>query len=60
VGLLFTDWEITGMALFSAMLAILSALMVLGVILVKKRISPFALLFGGMLYLVYALVLVLR
>lgn len=60
VGLLFTDWEITGMALFSAMLAILSALMVLGVILIKKRISPLALLFGGVLYLVYALVLVLR
>lgn len=60
VGLLFTDWEITGMALFSALLAILSALMVLGVILAKKRISPFALLFGGLLYLVYAVVLVLK
>ncbi|NJD55934.1 MAG: sodium:calcium antiporter, partial [Nitrospirae bacterium] len=34
VGLLFTDWEITGMALFSAVLAIFSALTVLGVILV--------------------------
>jgi cation:H+ antiporter len=58
VGLLFTEWQITGMALFSAVLAISSALIVLGVILVNKRISPLAVLFGGMLYLVYAVVLV--
>lgn len=60
VGLLFTDWEITGMALFSAVLAISSALTVLAMILVKKRISPVAVLFGGVLYLVYAVVLILR
>ncbi len=60
VGLLYTDWNITGMALFSAVLAIASASAVLGVITVTKRISPFVMLFGGMLYLVYAGVLIFR
>ena len=60
VGLLFTDWEITGMALFSAVLALFSTLTVLGVILARKRVSPFAVLFGGILYLLYAAVLVLK
>ena len=60
VGLIYTDWNITGMALFSAVLAISSALTVLGVITFTKRISPLAMLFGGVLYLVYAATLVLR
>jgi len=60
VGLLYTDWNITGMALFSAILAIVSAAAVLGVIAVTKRISPFVMLFGGVLYLVYAGVLIFR
>jgi len=60
VGLLFTEWNITGMALFSALLAIASSLIVLGVIILKKRVSPLAVLFGGALYLVYALVLIFR
>ncbi|MBI5075681.1 MAG: sodium:calcium antiporter [Nitrospirae bacterium] len=60
VGLLYTDWNITGMALFSAVLAIISAAAVLGVITVTKRISPFVMLFGGVLYLVYAGVLIFR
>jgi hypothetical protein len=33
---------------------------VLGVIMVRKRVSPLAMLFGGVLYLVYAVVLVIR
>ena len=60
VGLIYTDWNITGMALFSAVLAISSALTVLGAITFTKRISPLAMLFGGILYLVYAATLVLR
>jgi len=60
VGLIFTDWEITGMALFSALIAILSSLVLLGTILIKKRITPLTMLFSGCLYLVYALVLILR
>lgn len=60
VGLLFTGWNITGMALFSALLAIISSLTVVGVIVIKKRVSPFSMLFGGVLYLIYALVLIFR
>jgi cation:H+ antiporter len=60
IGLLFTDWRITGMALFSAVLAIASALTVLGMIHVQKRVSPIAMLVGGTLYLLYAAVLLLR
>ena len=60
VGLLFTEWNITGMALFSALIAIVSSLTVIGVIVIKKRVSPVVMLFGGVLYLIYALVLVCR
>ncbi|MBS1126245.1 MAG: Ca2+/Na+ antiporter [Nitrospirae bacterium] len=60
VGLLFTEWNITGMALFSALIAIVSSLTVIGVIIIKKRVSPVVMLFGGVLYLLYALVLVFR
>ncbi len=60
VGLIYTDWNITGMALFSAVLAIVSAIAVLAVITVTRRISPFVMLFGGLLYLIYAGVLIFR
>lgn len=58
VGLLFTDWKLTGMALFSAVLALSSALLVLGQLTLRKRLSPVTLLLGGGLYLVYAAVLI--
>ena len=58
VGLLFTEWKITGMALFSALLALLSSLTVIGLIVAKKRVSPVSMLFGGVFYLVYAVVLI--
>ncbi len=48
------------MALFSAVIAIASSVFLLGTVLVKKRISPLTMLFSGCLYLVYALVLILR
>jgi cation:H+ antiporter len=60
IGLVFTRWHITGMALLSALIAIASSLFLLGTILIKKRISPLTMLFSGFLYLVYALVLILR
>lgn len=60
VGLLYTDWNITGMALFSALIAIVSSLTVIGVIIIKKRVSPVVMLLGGVFYLIYALVLALR
>jgi cation:H+ antiporter len=60
VGLLFTDWRIRGMALFSALLAILSSAMVLLLITVTKRVSPGVMLFSGLLYLVYLAAVLLR
>jgi cation:H+ antiporter len=60
VGLLFTDWRITGMALFSALLAMLSAVMVLLSVTLTKRVSPRILLFSGSLYLVYLFAVLLR
>jgi cation:H+ antiporter len=58
VGLLFTEWKLTGMALFSAVLALLSALIALTELSFRKRLSPFTVLFGGGLYLLYAIVLI--
>jgi cation:H+ antiporter len=60
VGLLFTEWKITGMALLSAMLALLSSATVLAVILTTKKISPRVLLFSGCLYLVYLAAVIIR
>lgn len=60
VGLLFTDWKLTGMALFSAILALTSALIVLGQLAFRKRLSPITLILGGGLYIVYVIVLILN
>lgn len=60
VGLLFTGWHLTGMALFSALIAIVSSVVILGTLLAREKISPITLLFPGCLYLLYALVLILR
>ncbi len=59
VGLLFTEWRLTGMAIFSAIISLLSASIVFGEIVFKKRISPFTMLLGGGFYLVYAVVLII-
>jgi len=58
VGLLFTEWRLTGMAVLSAVIALTSASIVFGEIVFKKRISPFTMLFGGGLYLIYVVVLI--
>jgi cation:H+ antiporter len=60
VGLLFTEWKLTGMALFSAVIALASALIVLVDLTFRKRLSPVTMLFGGALYLIYAVVLVMN
>jgi len=59
VGLLFTEWKLTGMAVFSAVIALTSALIVLLEITIRKRVSPFTMLLGGGLYLIYAVVLII-
>ncbi|WP_353683802.1 sodium:calcium antiporter [Thermodesulfovibrio sp. 3907-1M] len=58
VGIIFTDWDITGYALLSACLAILAVAIILGGILIKKRISPFILILSGSFYLIYALLII--
>ncbi len=55
VGLLFTDWNISGLALLSAVLALTSALIVIVSIQITKKVSPVAVLFGGVIYCIYAL-----
>jgi cation:H+ antiporter len=59
VGLLFTEWRLTGMALFSAVIALVSSFTVLMGITLRKRLSPVTMLFGGGLYLIYAVVLII-
>lgn len=60
VGLLFTDWNLTGMALLSAILTLVSSLLVLGELTFRKRLTPFTLLLAGGLYVVYAAVLIAK
>ncbi len=60
VGLLFTDWRLTGMALFSALIAMISALTVLLMAVTTGRVSPRVLFFSGFLYIVYLAAVVLR
>lgn len=58
VGIIFTDWNITGYALVSVCLAIFASLILLGEIHLKRRISPFTLIFSGSFYLVYAFLVI--
>lgn len=60
VGLLFTHWKLTYLAFLSAILAILSAFLILAEIVVRKRVSPITLLLGGGLYIIYAVALILN
>ena len=57
VGLLFTEWKLTPMAMFSAIIAIISALVVLTEVTFRKKVSPYSILFGGILYIIYIIVL---
>ncbi|MEI8013062.1 MAG: sodium:calcium antiporter [Candidatus Omnitrophota bacterium] len=58
VGLLFTPWKVEGMALISAVLALFSAGALLYVTLTRPRISPWVMMLGGILYAVYAAVVI--
>src|SRR5271157_2532814 len=60
VGLLFTEWHISGLALLSAVLALISALIVLANIQFGKKISPAAMLFGGVIYTIFAFAVILK
>ena len=54
IGLLFTDWNISGFALFSAILALISAVVAIADIQIRGRLSPVTVLLGGLFYIIYA------
>lgn len=54
VGLLFTPWKVEGMALVSAVLALVSAALVLGWVSTGRKVSPFVMMVGGVFYVFYA------
>jgi cation:H+ antiporter len=58
LGLLFTDWTISGLALLSAVLALASALVLLADISVRKKLSPITVMLGGAFYLIYAIAII--
>lgn len=59
VGLLFTSWKVEGMALVSAVLALLSAAIVLWVVVSGRKVSPLVMMVGGVFYVLYAMAVVL-
>ena len=59
VGLLLTDWEMSRLAVLSAILALMSAVVLLTELEVRNRVSPASLLLGGAFYGVYAVVIIL-
>lgn len=57
IGLLFTDWNITGLALVSALISLFSAAILLLNLIAKKHVTPLPFLLGGVFYLVYLIVM---
>lgn len=51
VGLLFTSWDLNNIALFSALVSLLSALMNYIMLRLKNKMSPYVLMFSGVFYL---------
>ena len=58
VGLLFTSWHVQGMALVSALLALLSAAIVLGIVASGRKLAPAVMMSGGVFYAAYALAVI--
>ncbi|MBF0330334.1 MAG: sodium:calcium antiporter [Candidatus Omnitrophica bacterium] len=54
VGLLFTPWKVEGLALVSAVLALLSAAFVLYAVTFRRRVDPWVMILGGTFYVAYA------
>lgn len=59
IGILLTPWNLSGITLLTAILALLSAIINLVWVKAKKAINPFILMLGGILYAVF-LIAVLR
>ena len=54
-GILFTPWNLTGITMISAIIALLAATLNLLWVKIKKTVNPFVLLFGGVLYAIFLL-----
>ena len=59
-GVAFTPWDISGIPLVSALLALASAALVLIWVKTKRSLNPFILMAGGIFYLAFILYLLLR
>jgi len=59
-GVAFTPWDIRGIPLVSAILALASATLVLLWLRIKKTLNPYVLMSGGLFYLVFMIYLLLR
>jgi cation:H+ antiporter len=55
IGLMFTPWKLDATAIASAVIALTATLIIGGEMMLRKRISPYSLLVGGLLYAVYPL-----
>ncbi|BCB96994.1 sodium:calcium antiporter [Dissulfurispira thermophila] len=60
IGLLFTDWSISGFALFSAILALISAIVAIANIQISGKVSPLTILSGGLFYVIYAVAIIAK
>jgi len=56
-GVAFTSWDLTGVPLVSALLALGSAGLVLAWVRIKKSLNPYVLMTGGLFYLAFILYL---
>ena len=52
-GILFTPWNLQGITMLSAILALTSAILALAWVKFKGTINPFVLMFGGVLYTIF-------
>ncbi|MCE5312471.1 MAG: hypothetical protein LLF86_04900 [Nitrospiraceae bacterium] len=59
VGLLFTEWNISGLALFSAVLALSASAIILVESYIRKKVSPITFLICGSFFAVYAAAVIL-
>ncbi len=60
IGLMFTSWNLSFMALFSALLALCSTAIALGELLIRHKLSPSTIILGGVFYISYAVIIILR
>ncbi|NPA12663.1 MAG: sodium:calcium antiporter [Aquificae bacterium] len=53
IGVVFTEWDISGLALISGVFALMAGLLALVVSFFSRKLIPFGLTLGGVFYLIY-------